>query len=268
MWLVRESIVNGLITGLYKTKTGLRSRNKTGLCKTKTGLSKTNDWLSKISNFQILALSTQIQNLAHDKGISQNYLDGSEELVNSNKYLSYTPALSKEDVEERVKNFKDYCSLENVKVRIKSINKSVIEIGNKALERLIENKKIVPYYLSGRDFIHLFEQPTIESIVISSALELRSLGFTEDEIKKYVDSVTEDNVKKHTDSFNETVLKIRNETWLEKLVSTHQLEANKEMFVATGLKHFVGYHNILDMLKNEGFTVKRYSAKCVAEESH
>ena len=62
------------------------------------------------------------------------------------------------------------------------------------------------------------------------------------------------------------LLEERNKTWFKKLMSAHQ--AHEEMFVAAGLGHFTYNHNILDMLKSEGFTVKRYSSKCVAEESH
>ena len=110
----------------------------------------------------------------------------------------------------------------------------------------------------------MLEKQVIENITA----KLIVFGFTEDEIKEHIDSFTEDDIKEHIDFFNETALKKRNETWLKKLVSAHQLKANKEMFVAAGLGHFTEDHNVLDMLKSEGFSVKRYSAKCVAEESH
>ena len=107
-------------------------------------------------------------------------MDGFEEIVSYANYIHYIPILSKEYVEERVKNFKDYCSLENVKVRTKSINKSIIESRHKQSEAFNEYKtKITPYYLSGRNFDHLdyLYEATIESLVMSSTLELRKIRF-------------------------------------------------------------------------------------------
>ena len=40
------------------------------------------------------------------------------------------------------------------------------------------------------------------------------------------------------------------------------------MFVAGGALHFVGKDNVLDMLKKEGFTIRRYSTECIPEESY
>ena len=213
-----------------------------------SGLAKLVEKLCYIRHFDLLnnkkeegsSIDAQIQSLARDKEIPRDYLDEIEQWANAYKFLVPTQTFSKEDVEERIKNFnKDYCSLENFKARIEDTN----------IKTEHALKKLILDYLSGRSSVSDY---TLQQLIS----KLRGFGSTEDEIKK------------QTDSFNETVFKIRNETWLEKLVSAHQLEANKEMFVATGVDHFIGYHNVLDMLTSEGFTVKRYSAKCVAEESH
>ena len=79
---------------------------------------------------------------------------------------------------------------------------------------------------------------------------------------------SEEEIRKAKDHFVENLLKKRNEIWLERIISAHQQEANKEMFIAAGLAHFTEDHNLLDMLKIEGFRIKRYSVGCVAEESY
>ena len=55
---------------------------------------------------------------------------------------------------------------------------------------------------------------------------------------------------------DETILlKNRNELWLKKILLEHKNHEN--IFIVTGLRHLIGNHNMLDMLKNEGFHIER-----------
>ena len=55
---------------------------------------------------------------------------------------------------------------------------------------------------------------------------------------------------------DETILlKNRNELWLKKFLEINEQYEN--IFITAGLTHFIGKHNMLDMLKKEGFSVER-----------
>ena len=55
---------------------------------------------------------------------------------------------------------------------------------------------------------------------------------------------------------NEDILfKNRNELWLEKFLSAHRDYEN--IFLAVGLAHLLGTHNLLDMLEENGFSIER-----------
>ncbi|MCZ0932895.1 MAG: TraB/GumN family protein [Oligoflexia bacterium] len=57
-------------------------------------------------------------------------------------------------------------------------------------------------------------------------------------------------------NLDETILlKNRNELWLKNFLKTHEKYEN--IFITASLKHFIGEHNMLDMLKGEGFSVER-----------
>ena len=51
------------------------------------------------------------------------------------------------------------------------------------------------------------------------------------------------------------LLKNRNELWLEKFMEAHEKYEN--IFLAAGVAHFIGAHNMLDMLKEKGFSLSR-----------
>ena len=53
------------------------------------------------------------------------------------------------------------------------------------------------------------------------------------------------------------LLKDRNALWVERILTALENSEYKNIFVAGGLAHFIGKDNVLDMLKKEGFTVKR-----------
>lgn len=50
-------------------------------------------------------------------------------------------------------------------------------------------------------------------------------------------------------------LKNRNELWLDKFIKAHREHNN--IFLVVGLAHLLGNHNILDMLREKGFSVER-----------
>jgi len=84
--------------------------------------------------------------------------------------------------------------------------------------------------------------------------------------KKREQGWSENIIKRWQDFLYDLALKRRNEKWFEKLVLAHK--TNEEMFVAGGLAHFIDEFNVLDKLKQAGFTINRYSTECVAEESY
>ena len=61
---------------------------------------------------------------------------------------------------------------------------------------------------------------------------------------------------------NTALLKNRNESWVEKILSSLENEdkaftEHKSFFIAAGVLHFVGSDNVIDMLKGEGFKIRK-----------
>ena len=181
-------------------------------------------------------LDVQIRKLAEDKGISQNYLDTQQGLDNL--------ALSKIKFMRRFIEGEGFSFKETIERDIKSCTQENLEKSLEANDQVLV--KVIENTLSGQDF----------DILELNVQNFKEQGWTENQIKKY------------SEFFYKNIIKERNENWLKKIASAHQEEENKSMFIAAGLAHFTGDDNVLDMLKGEGFTVKRYSAGCVAEESY
>ncbi len=59
---------------------------------------------------------------------------------------------------------------------------------------------------------------------------------------------------------SDALLKNRNELWVEKILSTSE-NADKALFIASGVLHFVDSDNVLDMLEDKGFTIKKINEK-------
>ena len=55
---------------------------------------------------------------------------------------------------------------------------------------------------------------------------------------------------------SDAILKNRNESWLEKILSSFE-NADKALFITAGINHFVFSDNVLDMLEDEGFTITK-----------
>ena len=64
-------------------------------------------------------------------------------------------------------------------------------------------------------------------------------------------------------SDEQILLKNRNELWLKKFLEEH--EEYENIFIAAGLKHFIGSHNLLDMLEDKGFSVERMTCSTNSE---
>ena len=56
------------------------------------------------------------------------------------------------------------------------------------------------------------------------------------------------------------LLKDRNEKWVGKFQPIHR--THKQVFLGAGTRHFIGSFNVLDMLKAEGFSIKRMQSSC------
>ena len=82
-----------------------------------------------------------------------------------------------------------------------------------------------------------------------------------DENTLKLQGATEEQIKDYKDNLENNLLRKRNEIWVKKLVSASE----KNMFVAGGVAHFINSYNVLDGLKKEGFSVKRFNFDCQPE---
>ena len=58
------------------------------------------------------------------------------------------------------------------------------------------------------------------------------------------------------------LLKERNQLWWNKLKTALEGKKNSRIFLAAGVHHIIGNHNLLDMLQEEGFHIRRMEADC------
>lgn len=61
-------------------------------------------------------------------------------------------------------------------------------------------------------------------------------------------------------SFKDRLLKKRNQKWIEKIRQSH--ENNDSVFIGMGLAHLLGSDNILDMQRENDFSIQRMDADC------
>lgn len=172
-------------------------------------------------------LDIQIQKTAQDS-VLQDYLDESSYF--QDLIRSTATRSSKEKVDRIVKNYDELCSPEKLA--------QSIEWKFNHLAEAIQD------YESGED---------IDPLTISEK-DLRRQGVPEDIIKNYLDY------------FKHNILRRRNEIWMNKLSFSHEQEGHTRVFIAAGLAHFQGPFNMLDMLQEENFSIKRLDSDC--EWSH
>ena len=61
-------------------------------------------------------------------------------------------------------------------------------------------------------------------------------------------------------AFKDILLKKRNQKWIEKIRQSY--ESNDSVFIAAGLGHLISSDNILDMLREDDFSIQRMDADC------
>ena len=74
--------------------------------------------------------------------------------------------------------------------------------------------------------------------------------------------VSESRITNYLDHFIHKILRRRNEIWLDKLLSSGEQEGYTRVFIAAGFDHFQGPFNMLSMLQEEGFSIKRLDSSC------
>ena len=175
----------------------------------------------------------QIQQIAQSKDISQAYLDDVEAI----KTLFFGDDGSNLIVgqfDEFIKNYekkmRSQCNYQNL---LKERKEQKIQILTNHLQKMIE------LYKSGEGKL------------------------LNEHIKSMSGPDASDRVQEIQEFVNQKLLKSRNKQWIEKIVESH--EDNDSVFIAAGLGHFIEYSNVLDMLKDKGFSVKRLKANCKTE---
>ena len=88
---------------------------------------------------------------------------------------------------------------------------------------------------------------------------IKSYPYCREQAKEFVNQYKAGRLPNHTFSGDvlKFLLKDRNEKWLTKFLASY--ETYSPVFVAVGQAHLAGSANILDMLKEEGFSVQQVS---------
>ena len=172
----------------------------------------------------------QIQQIAQSKDISQAYLDDVEAIKTLFFDDDDSTFLIAEKFDEFIKNYemkgRSQCNYQNL---LKEVKEKKI---------FTDLQKMIEPYKSGEGKL------LKENIKLISGSDA-SRG------------------QKIQEFFNQKLLKSRNKQWIEKIVESH--EDNDSVFIAAGVGHFIDYSNVLDMLKDRGFSVKRFKVNCKAE---
>ena len=190
------------------------------------------------SDVNSLVMDFQIQQIAQSNDISQAYLDDVEAI----KTLFFDDGDSTLSIagqfDEFIKNYemkgRSQCNYQNLLKEVKE-------------KKMFTNlQKIIELYKSGEG--KLLNEKTKESIK---------------EIITLMSGADASGGQKIQEFFNQKLLKSRNKQWIEKIVESH--EGNDSVFIAAEVSHFIEYSNVLDMLKDRGFSVKRFKVNCKAE---
>ena len=178
-------------------------------------------------------LDIHIQTLARVKKIPQEFLDNGFPIIS---FLSVSPFYvfaDKQFIDRAVKNFNINCTQDRMK--------------RKMDKHKAEKEKAKKNFLNGY-------QVSLSNLALNA---LRTISWIT--ILKKIKYISQ----------NKKLLNKRNEHWLKKLILAHQ--KHQKMFVAAGVSHFIEGHleeygtTLLDMLKEQGFEIKRYNTKCLAK---
>ena len=93
--------------------------------------------------------------------------------------------------------------------------------------------------------------PYIDGKLLNIVDRMRKKGYSEEVIKK------------NTWYYEKIILEARNKVWFPKIKKAYQEHGS--VFVAVGVGHFIDAYNLQDMLKADGFSVKRYNSNCIVE---
>ena len=146
--------------------------------------------------------------------------------------LSLDESIYQESISKAAKDFDGFCS---------DISKA-----KELVERL--QTDMIMKYKSGALDISFYLDSTFE-LIFSQLTQYNISNSAKESFKKDVSNIV-----------SEKLLKERNEKWLPKILSAHNSYNN--IFVATGAGHFIGEYDVLNLLKKEGFVIKRFSSEC------
>ena len=103
---------------------------------------------------------------------------------------------------------------------------------NEAIDNNLINRKVLEFEKCILSHIYLLEQYKVGSI------EMNNLS----------------------DEFDKIILRDRNKQWFIKFKNAHK--TFDHIFLASGVGHFIGNFNLLDMLKKDGFSISRMNTSC------
>ena len=182
------------------------------------------------------ALDLQIQQLAQAKGKAL-YLESQQDRVEAflgeddlQKLREQAENLKVEDIESDIQTYDKSCSSKTVGAMFETSYDMMISLQSD--------------YLSGKN------------INIEARIKDLVNNFPEEMPDSFKKQIKGGIIK----AMKSNLLKFRNERWFPKLLSAHR--DHKQVFVAAGLAHFTSAHNILDQLRDSGFSVKRMKAGC------
>ena len=172
-------------------------------------------------------LDTEIQVIAALKGVHHVALDN-KDLFGLIKEFS-----SKEQVAKAIKNYDRFCSRENLENFLSIVRNLMVDVVDK-----YKSGEAVPQNY-GREIAENLKNQGVPDILIKMLVDLGD------------------------DDLTQKLFKDRNELWVSKLLLFY--EVSREIFVAARYGHFTDDFNVLDMLRKEGFSIKRLNAKCEEE---
>ncbi len=197
--------------------------------------------------FLLQSLDSQVYQLASQYAVDQAGLEIVEEHFEIIKdvnqvyqdfvYSNLIAGLLEENFLKEKEDFNDFCS--NLKSVLKENRKKreqlIIKMSKDIKEGIFDHEKRIDLNL------------ILDSLAQYNIPDTTRQAF----VKSY---------KKH---INQKILKDRHEKWLPQIIQAHQ--EYDSFFIAVGLFHFIGEYDMLNLLKKEGFKIKRFSRECQEE---
>ena len=198
--------------------------------------------ISQVEKFFLQSLDFQVYQLASQYSVDQTHLETFEEQIEIQKslyqsgqdilHLSFTEEVLQEGSLKRIENFDEFCA--SIKNKREGVEQSIIKISKDYREGTL----------------------SMEHLMINMVHNILTLFYVPDtERQKFVEVYKE--------NFYQKMLKERHDKWIPQIIQSHQ--EYDGLFIATGVAHFIGKYNILNLLETEGFEVKRFSPECQEE---